>query len=271
MKNEIKLFLEQISREIDAGEPFERRFGLGNAHQKYQDIVEAARSRGVKAEFDDDERSEFVVDKDGAGGVKARISGPLDPWYGFDHTAFIKALDNAGEMKSLTVLIDSPGGSVWSGLALYRDLARRRADGVTVRTEAAGLVASAATLPFIAGETRVAGLGSLFMIHAVSGLLMVYGTVEEGRDAFEKWENAMGAADQTLRSIYTGALDMSADEVEKAMTAETWYSAEEALKAGLVTAIDDDVDARAKATAGELSPERQATIEAIAAQHRKER
>ena len=76
----------------------------------------------------------------------------MDPfWGGCDVPALIAELDKA-KPKSLRVLIESPGGLVSYGLALFNDLSP--GGSVTVwlsRLEAAGIVASAAVLPFSVG------------------------------------------------------------------------------------------------------------------------
>lgn len=241
------------------------------ARARYERIIKAARERaeGVPDFLAEENRSRYVIENDGAGSVTARIFGIMDRWWDFDDKAFMRELDQQGEMSALRILVDSPGGSVWSGLALYRDLARRRAEGVTVSTEAAGLVASAATLPFVAGETRTGGPGSLFMIHESWGLLMAAGNLADVDRAYTKWRNAMGAANKAMASIYRAAIALDADQVKEAMAAETWYDPDEALEAGILTAIDEGVESAGDGgNALALSAEESARVQAILQSHR---
>ena len=89
-----------------------------------------------------------------------RIQGPLDDWYGVSAKEIIAKLDEANP-KKLRLLIESPGGFVTEGLALYSDLRARTKAGTTIISEARGLVASAAILPFLAADTRYMGEGSI--------------------------------------------------------------------------------------------------------------
>lgn len=128
----------------------------------------------------------------------------------------------------VTVRINSPGGSVFDGLAIYNALAAHPAK---ITTQVDGLAASIASIIALAGaERRMAG-NALLMIH--SPWSMVLGTAEEMRaeaDILDKVGDAMVA-------IYTEHSDLTAEQVRAALAEETWYTAAEAEQAGFATAV----------------------------------
>ena len=118
-----------------------------------------------------------------------RISGVLDEWFGMDVRALIAELDKL-QPTAITLLVESPGGLVADGLAIYSDLMRRAENGVTVTAEARGLVASAAVLPYLAASTRVLGDGSQIMVHSPWGGIFWIGSSAEIRaeaDRVNQW------------------------------------------------------------------------------------
>ena len=197
------------------------------------------------------------MEKDGDGTVTLRVSGPFDSFWGLDVRGLIKDLDEA-EPKAIHMLVESPGGIVADGLALYADLTRRKAKGVKVTAQVVGLAASAATLPLMAAEKdgRTAVEGSLVMIHNAWTMAFIAGDKSDFEAATKKVLNALGAIDATVAGIVSKATGMTLKAAKAALDAETWYDAEAAVEAGIVARIDDaapdkepDDEARAMARA----------------------
>ena len=203
------------------------------------------------------ERPLFALIKDGDE-TTLRVQGPMDPfWGGCDVPALIAELDEANP-KSLRVLIESPGGLVSYGLALFNDLARRQREGMALRTESAGIVASAAVLPFLAApkENRTVTEGSLLMVHEVWGGFFFVGSASELETEAAKQVKAMSAMTSTYAGIVEKATGMSAKDVKSALADETWYSAKEAVDAGYAAQVaeaspkdDEDEGEQARQTA----------------------
>ena len=173
--------------------------------------------------------------------VEARISGVFDSYWGFDYRDFIAELDERNP-SSLRVLIDSPGGHVHDGMALYHDLSRRKEKGMKLQTEAVGLVASAAVLPYMAADERIIRTGSMMMIHSVWGFAFVMGNADEMEKEMTSQVNAMRKHDKNYRQIMVARAKMKDDEIEEKMKAETWYSADEAMDDNLATEIVEAKD-----------------------------
>ena len=155
----------------------------------------------------------------------------------------IAELDNA-KPKALKLLIDSPGGLVSFGFALYSDLVARQREGMSLVTEARGIVASAAVLPFLAAgaDDRTMGDASMLMIHNVWGFLMFMGDANQLRAEADKQIKAMDAMTDNYAAIVGKATGMKAADVTAAMDAETWYSAAESVEAGFAAEVAEKAE-----------------------------
>jgi ATP-dependent Clp endopeptidase proteolytic subunit ClpP len=152
--------------------------------------------------------------------------------FGIPAKAFLAELKALGPVAELTVRINSPGGSVFDGVAIYNALKRHRAS-VTVWID--GIAASIASMIAMAGDEVVMPENAILMLHDPSGL--VAGTAADMRataDALDKMAAAMVAA-------YREKSGAEGAEIEALMTAETWLSAEEAIELGLADRVDAPV------------------------------
>lgn len=125
--------------------------------------------------------------------------------------------------KPVTVSINSPGGDMFEGLAIY-NLLRDHPAEVTVRIM--GLAASAASVIAMAGDRIEMGLGSFLMIHNSWGV--VIGNQDDMREAVEVFSEF----DAAMADIYAARTGLDAEEVSQMMSAETWLRAESAIESG---------------------------------------
>lgn len=149
-----------------------------------------------------------------------------EDWFGgsgISAKAFSDALQSVGP-GPLVVEINSPGGNVWDGLTIYNMLRGRQAP---VTTRVVGIAASIASVIALAGDTVEMAEASLFMIHDPSG--MVAGTSDDMR----KMANALDQHAEILAGIYTKRTGKTSAQIRAAMTAETWFTAQEAIQFGL--------------------------------------
>ena len=130
----------------------------------------------------------------------------------------------------LTVRINSPGGSVFDGLAIASML-RRRGE-VTAVVD--GLAASAASIIYISAARRVMAPGSMVMIH--NPWSMVGGTSDDMRQEADVLDTIAGEMAKLYADASGGKL--TAKDAEKLMDAETWLTAEDAQAIGLCDAIE---------------------------------
>jgi ATP-dependent Clp endopeptidase proteolytic subunit ClpP len=147
---------------------------------------------------------------------------------------FAQELAKIPAARKITVGINSPGGSVHDGLAIYNLLSARR-NQVTCRVD--GLAASIASIIALAGSKLVMPASALLMIHDPSGMCM--GTADEMREmaaALEKHKEA-------LVNVYETKTKKPRAEIEQAMKDETWFTATDAKAFGLVDEITAEVAA----------------------------
>lgn len=149
-----------------------------------------------------------------------------EDWFGgsgISAKAFAEALQSVGQ-GPLVVEINSPGGNVWDGLAIYNMLRGRQAP---VTTRVVGIAASIASIIALAGDDVEIAEAALFMIHDPSG--MVAGSSDDMR----KMADALDQHADVLAGIYAKRTGRTTDSIRAAMKAETWFTAGEAITFGL--------------------------------------
>lgn len=168
--------------------------------------------------------------------AEIRIYEEIGAW-GITAQQFANDLDALGELTTLTVRINSPGGDVFEAIAIHNALQRHPAR-ITVYID--GLCASAATLVALAGdETRMAENGR-YMIHepwTVSG-----GDATDLQRSAELLDSIAGQ----LVAMYAKKTGLEPADIRERMKAETWMTAAEALDAGFIDAIDEPLRVAAK-------------------------
>ena len=195
-----------------------------------------------------------VVEADDKGAATVRVQGPLDWFFGFDYRALIEEMDKI-DPKSIHLLIESPGGFLSDGLALYSDLRARARDGVSVTAEARGVVASAATLPFLAADARTMSTGTALMVHEPYSFLILSGTADNIEASAKKAAKGLRSGEKTLRGVIAERTGADRDTVSAWLKEETWFGPEEAVEGGLATVVIEDAwqsateDEQARATA----------------------
>jgi ATP-dependent protease ClpP protease subunit len=145
-------------------------------------------------------------------------------WFGICAQDVVDAL--AGIKGNLNVRINSPGGDVFDGVAIYNALAAHDGD-VTVTVD--GLAASAASFIAMAGDAIRMNRGAQMMIHDASGLC-----IGNAADMTEM-AGLLNRVSDTIAGIYADRTGVDAADWRTRMCAETWYNADEAVEAGLAT------------------------------------
>lgn len=135
----------------------------------------------------------------------------------------------AGE--DITLRVNSPGGDVHEGLAIMNAL---RAHKGTVTAIVEGLAASAASFIVCGGADR-----AIMRPHAEMMIHDAWACPEGNADELRRAADNLDRLSDNLASIYAAKAGGDRAEWRDRMMAETWYSAEEALVAGLVDQIVD--------------------------------
>jgi ATP-dependent protease ClpP protease subunit len=152
--------------------------------------------------------------------------------FGIPAKAFLDELKALGPVGELTVRINSPGGSVFDGVAIYNALKRHDA-AITVWID--GIAASIASMIAMAGDDVVMPENAMLVLHDPSGLVMGTATDMRGMaEALDRMKAGMVAA-------YRDKSGRDDAEIETLMGAETWLSAQEALEVGLADRVEAPV------------------------------
>lgn len=154
-----------------------------------------------------------------------------DPWTGAGMTAKrVSGILRGIGAKDITVKINSPGGDVFEGFAIYNELRQHKAK---VRVEVMGIAASAAAYIAMAGDEIAMGLGSLMMVHNSWG--MVVGNRNDLAGAIDVLEKIDGSQ----IDIFAARTGLKRDEIEKMMDAETFMTAQDAVAMGFADSVMD--------------------------------
>jgi ATP-dependent protease ClpP protease subunit len=152
--------------------------------------------------------------------------------FGIPAKAFLDELKSLGPVAELTVRINSPGGSVFDGVAIHNALKRHDA-AITVWID--GIAASIASMVAMAGDEVVMPESAMLVLHDPSGL--VAGTAADMRataEALDRMKAGMVAA-------YRDKSGRRDTEIEALMQVETWLSAQEAAALGLADRVEQPV------------------------------
>ena len=133
------------------------------------------------------------------------------------------------DVSKINVYINSYGGEVAEGLAIYNALKRHKAKVVTYCD---GFAASIASVIFMAGDERIMNDSSLLMIHNAWSYGM--GNAEELR----KQADDLDKITQASVTAYAAHSTLSEEEIKDLMDKETWILPEEALEYGFATSIE---------------------------------
>jgi len=166
---------------------------------------------------------------DNTKGERAELSiyGPIDDWEGVSAANFVRDL-KAVTASAIDLHINSPGGLVFDAVAIYTALKRHPAE-VDVHID--GLAASAASFVAMAGDSVEIEKPAKMMIHDARGV--VIGNSADMREM----ATLLDELSDTIADIYADRSGHPAKQWRAAMQKDTWYSAEQAVKAGLADRV----------------------------------
>tara|TARA_R110000764_G_scaffold129866_2_gene217615 strand:+ start:1133 stop:2128 length:996 start_codon:yes stop_codon:yes gene_type:complete len=141
------------------------------------------------------------------------------------------------EDTELNIHINSLGGEVFEGMAIYSIIQRRKAK-TTVYIE--GIAASIASVIALAADEVIMSENSLLMIHNAWG-----GTQGEAKD-MRKQAEILDKITNEIAEVYVKKSGIPYNEVIRMMDEETWLTAEEAVALGLVDSISEPIKVAAK-------------------------
>jgi len=166
-----------------------------------------------------------------------------EDWFGdgLSAKAIIELLDSFADAPEVDVRVNSPGGLVFEGVAIYNALTRFPGKLIG---HIDGSALSIATLIVMAcDEIRMAD-NAMFMVHSPWGFTMGNAADHRGQaEILDKIESQM-------LNTYAARTGRTRADLQKLLAAETWMTADEALAEGFV----DVVSASKKVAGFDLSP-----------------
>ena len=141
------------------------------------------------------------------------------------------------EDTELNIHINSLGGEVFEGMAIYSIIQRRKAK-TTVYIE--GIAASIASVIALAADEVIMSENSLLMIHNAWG-----GTQGEAKD-MRKQAEILEKITNEIAEVYVKKTKIPYNEIVEMMDEETWLTAEEAVALGFVDSISEPIKVAAK-------------------------
>lgn len=155
-------------------------------------------------------------------------------FWGINARDFKARLKDAGDV---VLNINSPGGDVFDGIAMFNDLVAHKGN-VTVNVT--GIAASIASIIAMGGNEINIAPNAFFMVHNAW-------TIGVGnRHDFNELSGTLAKIDDALARTYAARTGGGIKSIKAMMDAETWLTAKEAKEAGFATAISGGGDAKAK-------------------------
>jgi len=163
------------------------------------------------------------------------IYGEVDNFKFFDEdvtpSGVAEELKKLKDAKELNLYVNSPGGGVFAGVAIY-NLLKRDPRPITAYVD--GLAASIASLIVLAADRVVMPANALYMIHNP------YTVAAGDAESFRALADTMDKVKSAIMLAYTEKTGLSDEEVSKMMDEETWFTGQEAYEAGFADQVEEE-------------------------------
>jgi ATP-dependent protease ClpP protease subunit len=152
-------------------------------------------------------------------------------FWGITAKAFVKELKSYGDVKHIHLKINSPGGSVFDGTAIYNELVNHKA---TITAAIDGVAASMASIIAMSAERVTMPKNTFLFIH--NPFVLMAGDAA----ALRKEANLLDQMKESgIEAYRRHARKLSAEEISKLMDEETWLSGEEAKEQGFIEEVTE--------------------------------
>jgi ATP-dependent Clp protease protease subunit len=161
---------------------------------------------------------------------------------GVSAKSFAEDLKALGKVNNIFLHLNSPGGIVWDGIAIYNLLKQHQA---RVNVSIEGLAASIASVVAMAGDEITMAENAMMMIHNPWGLTIGNaGDHRAAADMLDKIGDSIILAylDKQKKTMPDEGMDPQKKKMAGLMDAETWMSAQEAMDHGLIDKITQSLD-----------------------------
>ncbi len=163
-------------------------------------------------------------------------------WFGISSKEFMTEIA-AIDTGTITLHLNSPGGEVFDGMAIYASLRQHPAK---VHVKIDSLAASIASVIAMAGDVIEIAPSAMMMVH--DGLGLAVGNANDHREMAD----LLDKVSDNIASVYAARTGGTPEEWRSTMIDERWFTAEEAVEAGLADSILD-LDAAVDEPAAEVA------------------
>lgn len=162
---------------------------------------------------------------------------PVDWWTGekldgqfiaFDE--FKEGLKLVKNAKNITIKLNSMGGDLFAGKAIYDELKALKAHKTV---QIMGVAMSAASVIMLAGDKIVANTGDIIMIHEAHCSAWDYFDAEQA----QRLVNSLNGCNKAMAELYAKKTGKGVQEILNAMHNETWFTAQQAKDYGLIDEV----------------------------------
>ena len=155
-----------------------------------------------------------------------------ESWWGDEVTPkeFKADLDALGDINTLNVYINSPGGDVFAGQAIHSMLKRHSA---SVNVYIDGLAASIASVIAMAGDKVIMPKNAMIMIHKP------WSWAVGNSNEFRKLADDLDKIEGSIIDAYEAKANIERNEIVSLVDAETWLSAEECVNKGFADELEE--------------------------------
>lgn len=191
-------------------------------------------------------RSWFAMKTTGEKSAEISIYDEIGVW-GIGSKQFKDQLDGLGEVSDLQISINSPGGDVFEGNAIYNMLMSHPAKK-TVTID--GWAASMASIVAMSGDKIRMPENAVMMIH--NPFVMTIGDGNQLRKDATLLDNLKANA---IKAYRRHARDLTEQDISAMMDAETWLFADDAVSKGFADEVIPQADIKAMSTRGLMVPQ----------------
>lgn len=146
--------------------------------------------------------------------------------------------------KEIKMYVNSPGGSVYAGVAIYNALKRLDAKIISYVD---GLAASIASLIVLAADEVVMPINSRIMIHNP----LFFGVSGDARE-LRGLATRLDETKEMMLDTYAGKMNITREEISKMMDEETWFYGQRAVEVGFADKIDEQQKIAARFNGGNI-------------------
>jgi len=150
---------------------------------------------------------------------------------GMSARTFVAEMQKLGKVDVINLHINSPGGSVFDGVAIYNSL---KSHPARIEVDVDSVAASIASLIAMSGDEIRMAANAMMMIHDPMGFTM--GSAADMRKTADLLDQVKGV----IASTYANRTGKKEAEIAALMTEETWMTADEAQKQGFADLVTEE-------------------------------